>query len=239
MALQRRHQFQVLTKRPERIRDYLLARSVEDHLRAWAHAFAPGAMPISRSEANAWLSPDTTQEHRDLYRATSTKLPLANVLFGASVEDQVRADLRRGPMADIACAGWKTFVSYEPALGEVDWTGWEFLDWLIAGGESGPDARPMHPDWARIARDFCAENGILFFFKQWGEWAPGEANSFRKTLAVRGAHYDDDRWNFVRITPAEGAEMHVDDEPPVWRIGKRHSGRLLDGIEHNAMPEVA
>ena len=75
-------------------------------------------------------------------------------------------------MVALARAGWQTWVSYEPALGPVDWKGWEFLNQLVAGGESGPQARPMHPDWARAARDWCVENGVPFFFKQWGEHLP-------------------------------------------------------------------
>jgi protein gp37 len=82
--------------------------------------------------------------------------PLPNVWLGVSVEDQQRADERRQPMLDLAGAGWTTFVSYEPALGLVDWSGWEFLKWMISGGESGP--RPTQPDWHRAGARFlrCA-----------------------------------------------------------------------------------
>ena len=239
MAVTPRHHYQVLTKRADRMRDYIACRTPDEHLKAWSEAFAPGTLPMTKSEVQARLLPDTSPEHRRIYRVDAQSCPLPNVWLGASVEDQERANARREPMAWIAASGWNTFVSYEPALSEVDWSGWEFIRWLIAGGESGRDARPVHPDWIRIARDFCADHAIMFFFKQWGEWAPGEANSFRKTLAVRGAHLFDDRWDYVSITAAEGAEMHCEDEPDVWRIGKRHSGRLLDGVEHNAMPEVA
>lgn len=219
MALAPQHQYQLLSKRPDRMREYVSGNwqgRILKYLERWQ------VRPAG---------------HGVVLRTVNGVLPY--VWLGASVEDQQRADLRRAAMAEIAGLSWNTFVSYEPALGEVDWSGWEFIRWLIAGGESGCDARPVHPDWIRIARDFCAEHWIMFFFKQWGEWAPGEANSFRKTLAVRGAHLFDDRWDYVSITAAEGAEMHCEDEPDVWRIGKRHSGRLLDGVEHNAMPEVA
>ena len=225
MMLTPQHQYQVLTKRPGAMRDYV---------RELATSAGLDRLMFT------WVNHPTGRlQLIDLVDPIRVSRVLPNVLLGASVENQLYAHSRRDFLRDVAGLGWKTFVSYEPALGEVDWTGWEFLHWLIAGGESGPDARPMHPDWARIARDFCAEHGILFFFKQWGEWAPGEANSLsRKTLAERGAHYFDDRWEYVLISAAEGAEMHCDDEPDVWRIGKRHSGRLLDGVEHNAMPEV-
>lgn len=96
--------------------------------------------------------------------------PPRNIWIGASLENQQAADFMREPMADIAEAGWPIFVSYEPALGPIDWTRWRFIRWLIAGGEKGP--RPPHPDWIRQARDFCLEAKIPFHFKQWGRYQP-------------------------------------------------------------------
>lgn len=84
------------------------------------------------------------------------------------------------------------------------------LDWVVAGGESGPKARPMHPDWARQLRDQCQAAGVPFLFKQWGEWMPHG------------------------VIP-RGEETMMD----MWRVGKRRAGRLLDGREHNGFPEIA
>lgn len=92
--------------------------------------------------------------------------PLPNVWLGVSVENQAAADVRREHFR--RCLASVRFVSYEPALGPVDWTGWEFVDQIISGGESGPGARPSHPDWHRATRDWCAKNGIAYFFKQAG-----------------------------------------------------------------------
>ena len=97
--------------------------------------------------------------------------PPRNIWIGASLENQKAADMMRKAMADLAEAGWPIFVSYEPALGPIDWTRWRFIRWLIAGGEKGP--RPPHPDWIRQARDFCQSHGIPFHFKQWGRFTPG------------------------------------------------------------------
>jgi protein gp37 len=93
------------------------------------------------------------------------------------------------------------------------------LDWIIVGGESGPQARPMHPDWARSIRDQCEAAGTAFFFKQWGEWkgcGPGRISETNCTALHR--------W---------------DDRAFSCRVGKKAAGRLLDGGEHNAMPAVA
>lgn len=91
------------------------------------------------------------------------------------------------------------------------------VDWVIVGGESGPEARPMHPDWARSLRDQCEAAGVPFLFKQWGEWAPDEA--------------------FVSLRD----EMHEWGEGEVitgrsWRRGKKAAGRHLDGVLHDGYP---
>lgn len=169
--------------------------------------------------------------------------PLPNVLIGCTAEDQPRADERRPAMASIAAAGWRTFVSYEPALGPVDWSGWEFLSWLISGGESGQHARPSHPDWHRSAQDWCACTGVSFLFKQWGEWSPlGEAERERLVCrcgwsGVWGGAGHDSLQEHAKDCPAKPLAC---SSPPVTvmrRVGKKASGRLLDGVEHNAFPE--
>lgn len=206
MALCPRHVFQVLTKRPERLVQYLDARQSGD---PWAEA----ADHIS--DVMGWENHAVVLEPQHL--------PLPNVWIGSSVEDQARADERRDSMASLAAYGWKTWVSYEPALGPVDWHGWGFLRWLVAGGESGPRARPSHPDWHRSTRDWCAANDVLFNFKQWGEFAPPAilVEDSPRALACR-----------------DGTRAFVfDDHQQMGRVGKKAAGRLLDGVEHNATPE--
>jgi hypothetical protein len=100
------------------------------------------------------------------------------------------------------------------------------LNWIVAGGESGRNARPCHPDWARSLRDQCAAAGVPFHFKQWGEWAPhpeGRSEGF----GSHGAIWHEERWwRFKR------GDRHCD----VWSVGKKRAGRLLDGVEHNDLP---
>jgi protein gp37 len=202
MALCTRHTFQVLTKRPDRMLAYIEA--------------SPELSGITRDalvegEAQNIYS-KRTGEDPSMWLAVHW--PLKNVWLGASVEDQRHADLRLPFMQQISRKGWRTFVSYEPALGQVDWTGWDFLNWLISGGESGPDARPSYPDWHRAARDFCARHAIPFFFKQWGAWAPSMAE-------VRNCSTD---------------RIAVEGQNPLSRVGKKAAGAMLDGVEHRAWP---
>lgn len=120
------------------------------------------------------------------------------------------------------------------------------IDWIIVGGESGPSARPMHPEWVRSLRDDCALGGAALFFKQWGEYVEFEAEgpprqveigsdeaaAILDTLAGPPAwiHQDGRVWRSLDAIP---------DETParlMVRVGKARAGRLLDGREHSAMP---
>lgn len=91
------------------------------------------------------------------------------------------------------------------------------LHWIIVGGESGPNARPMHPAWARSLRDQCQAAGVAFFFKQWGAWHPDCLCATPRPCA-----------DTPRPQPGGIGVM--------FRCGK-HAGRLLDGVEHNEYPE--
>lgn len=246
MALAPQHTFQVLTKRPKRTREYFAARTEGD---PWAEAADEIGDLLGMTEHPRVLEP------RDM--------PLPSVWLGVSAEDQTRAD-ERIPylLATPAAVRW---VSYEPALGPIDFSPWlqhwrgalssyndgairradidglpvDALDWIVCGGESGPGARPMHPDWARKVRDDCAAAGVAYFFKQWGEWAPGENSNGPPTRTEQTADWFDGRWHYGEVTPKTSGEMHFDDAPDLYRLGKKTAGRLLDGIEHNAMPEAS
>jgi protein gp37 len=122
-----RHTFQILTKRPKRLRN--------ETLRMW-------------------------QRYTE---------PLPNVWLGTSIEsdDYVwRADYLRDAIAAVR------FISAEPLLGPLPSLDLAGIDWLIVGGESGPEHRPIRAEWVRDLRDRCQENGVAFFFKQWGGRTP-------------------------------------------------------------------
>src|SRR5271163_1252310 len=93
-----------------------------------------------------------------------------NAWTGVSVEDRKygipRIELLRQIDASIR------FLSIEPLLEPLGNLDLSDIHWTIVGGESGPGARPMHVSWVRSIRDKCVEEGIPFFFKQWGVWGP-------------------------------------------------------------------
>jgi protein gp37 len=117
------------------------------------------------------------------------------------------------------------------------------IDWLICGGESGPGARPMHPDWARSLRDQCQAAGVAFHFKQAGQWdalePDGQPPLWRS--AYNGSCIDshafpdfDEEPKGWQAAPFDGAL------PVVYRnVGKKAAGRALDGVTHDAFPTVA
>jgi len=116
------------------------------------------------------------------------------------------------------------------------------IDWVICGGESGPHARPMNPQWARDLRDQCVAAGVPFLFKQWGEWGPGDAFGMTsdKPVSDRMGTVKDwmdryvttDLWG-QRLT-AHTFTGHATDL--VYRVGKKAAGRLLDGRTWDEVP---
>jgi protein gp37 len=159
---------------------------------------------------------------------------LNNVLIGCTAENQEQADRNRPWMQTLAGRGWRTFVSYEPALGKVDWAGWEFLQQIISGGEAAQGSRPSHPDWHRAARDYAGRHGIPYLFKQWGDWTPG-VNVVRMRGKVKAADLRQDGWHMFQEDLGR-EDRRLEDESSLYRVGKTEAGRLLDGQEHNGFP---
>lgn len=167
-----------------------------------------------------------------------------NAWLGATIVNQAEAD--RDIQKLLAVPARVRFLSMEPLLGPVSFDGifanprdirdgtnaLEALDWVIVGGESGPGARPMHPDWARSLRDQCEAVGVPFLFKQWGEWAPHPPTpGFDEGAALRAGT--------VRYLQGEGREPDGHfrkGDAAVRRVGKKIAGRLLDGREWSGVP---
>src|SRR5262249_19769921 len=109
--------------------------------------------------------------------------------------------------------------------------------WVIVGGESGPGARPMHPDWARKIRNDCAAAGVPFFFKQWGGMVEAEKRGSRYAVADKDTTvvFVDGKSRRYRPDGWEPRDS-LDRTALMERVGKRNAGRLLDGVEHNGVP---
>lgn len=175
--------------------------------------------------------------HWDLWGDWQLAGGLPNVWLGTTVEDQARADERIPALLSIPAR--MRFLSCEPLLGPVEIFGEGLgegpanggtIHWVIAGGESGPKARPMHPDWARSLRDQCAEAKVPFFFKQWGESLPRDQVPAQPLTDLHnGTLVEPAEWTM----PGKGFQ-----DCPMLRVGKRAAGRTLDGREHNEFPEV-
>lgn len=151
--------------------------------------------------------------------------PWPNIWLGATIVNQTELERDLWKLGTTSAA--RRFVSYEPALGPLDfWLPLDAtiakrptIDWIIAGGESGPGARPAQRDWFRSLRDQCAIAGVPFLFKQWGEWAPG-------------SNWPDD----VAIPSGTCDTLEAHDNDRMWKVGRRAAGDLLDGISHHAFP---
>lgn len=172
--------------------------------------------------------------------------PPANVWMGATIVNQQEAD--RDTQKLLAVPAAKRFLSMEPLLSEVSFEGLfanpkdpadgtnalEALDWVIVGGESGPGARPMHPDWARSLRDQCEATGVPFLFKQWGEHSMDydrdrDDPDYRRCdqMSRRPG-----RWiNLAGGHGFNGERVHYAE-----KVGKSAAGRLLDGRTWDGYP---
>lgn len=166
----------------------------------------------------------------------------SNVWLGISVVNQHEAD--RDVRRLLLVPARVRFLSCEPLLGPINLQRAHRaperlprVSWVIVGGESGPNARPMHPDWVRSIRDECEGVGVPFLFKQWGEWAPGECADGPPSRTERTATYCNGEWTFERVTPRESEETHRDDEPDLFRLGRRAAGRMLDGRTWDEYPQ--
>jgi protein gp37 len=252
MALASIHTFQILTKRPERMAEYFnrfeTIGEIKDH---WGYAYVDWK---SRRTAKAVMNPNDVWDHLEY-----TDWPLPNVWLGTSVENQDAANERIPHLLKVPAA--VRFLSCEPLLGPVNLTALKsysgvgnYLDafgpdvpgsdlpysinWVIAGGESGPNARPMHPDWVRQLRDQCKEASVPFFFKQWGSWAPGSNKGKGEVIVLKDA--ETFTYPAPKIVRSIYSESEWNDQEPniMNRAGKKKAGRLLDGVEHNEYPEA-
>jgi protein gp37 len=238
MAAAHWHTFQVLTKRHARMRSLLRDPQFRELVQAESATLAHEGVNID--VGNPWET-----------------WPLRNVWLGVSVEDQKYADIRIPALLDTPAA--VRWISAEPLLGPLDlssWLGLEWMEsfdgwgqelgaavtgrvgaggglhWVVTGGESGPGARPMHPDWARTLRDQCQAAALPFHLKQRG--------SYTWEMTGGGAWPEPDLY----VNDVTGQALPEDQVPAtgswkgVWRVGKRAAGRELDGQIWGESPQA-
>ncbi|HAH24927.1 MAG TPA: phage Gp37/Gp68 family protein [Prolixibacteraceae bacterium] len=199
MALNGKHQFIVLTKRPERMKEFM----------EWRKFTAP----------------------------------LANVWLGVSAENQEEWNKRVPVLNQIEAA--VKIVSVEPMLGPIDIKQGlgetlkyqaggvkNCISWVICGGESGPGARPMHPEWARMLMVDCWSEQVPFFFKQWGEWRPSvESDSGKRN-----------QWSWIcingKVEPGLGRTFEYETlhHELMINVGREAAGDLLEGKKYKQWP---
>ena len=256
-----RHTFILLTKRPERMYEFITHYRHDGH-----HVFSDRVTPYNPSRnKQAYLLLDHKQDW-----------PLANLWLGGSAENQAALDARAPYVISTPSALW--FMSLEPLIGPIDLRprpnpdtcivcgegpdaphnhpfGYRNrgLDWIIVGGETGPGARPMHPEWVRKIRDQCAQAGIPFFFKSWGEYGPSGVDlqtgepTFRmfqnkaqwvnkaRTWMLPGDICLDMTGRILR----KGADFDGARYPVaiMRKMGKKAAGNLLDGQVWDQFPD--
>jgi protein gp37 len=253
MALAPQHTFQVLTKRSRRMREYVNRDATKADIRnaaeamfgadhfVWAKVLSAG-FPLP----NIWLGVSAEDQAR-----ADERIP--DLLATPAAVRWLSAEPLLGPikLTDIrgtaclaetgACCGGRPFVNALRGFQACQRAGaYPFpnktamprgLDWVVAGGESGQGARPMHPDWARSLRDQCAHAGVPFFFKQWGNWAPIDETYADHPVSLPLRASIGHAWT-------DRPELVGPNAQWLAGFGKARAGRLLDGVEHNGMPEV-
>lgn len=244
MALAPQHTFQVLTKRAERMRGYLSEPALQFRLDRCCRALAgPAGLPPAPGWPlpNVWIGVSVEDQ-----AAADERIPL--LLQTPAAVRWISAEPLLGPVnlsrwmpheyidedgstyqgqnhPCVICGQRTNALHWTYAVASA-------LDWVVVGGESGTNARPMHPDWARSLRDQCADAGVPFLFKQWGEWlpylglpVPGKYTSGGLFLRLDGRLGNQGEW-------WEGKAQAVD------KVGKKAAGRLLDSKLHDGYPEA-
>ncbi|WP_136617019.1 MULTISPECIES: phage Gp37/Gp68 family protein [Mesorhizobium] len=267
MALAPQHTFQVLTKRATRMREYLTEGI--GRIRAWTPSDAQFRawclMPSLAEEAagcpapawplpNVWLGVSAERQQEADERVSSLLFTPAAIRFVSAEPLLSEINFRRISLGTSA----GTFIDHPEvreaeftidALGGAPRSSIPGLDMIIAGGESGPKARPMHPNAPRRIRDDCTATGKAFFFKQWGEYLPvgqnlpGHGKVHGATAVKPGRmklHYGGTPQQAPRHAFADGGVefASTSDGHLTFRVGKKAAGRLLDGIEHKAFPNL-
>jgi protein gp37 len=261
IAMCPQHDFQILTKRPGRMREVLTSWPDGAHIR---YAVRSAIFRRLKPDWQKGYNSDTPELAEAAKILPDDAWPLKNLIVGCSPCNQETLDEFYPELAKTPAA--MRFISLEPLLGEVDLATWFWssmtddkkcaINLVIVGGESGAkrSVRPMHPYWVRKVRDQCLAAGVDFFFKQWGVWKPvapvyfegdwlddamreralDECGGRRIVALERGGGWSwEQNDGRARVGAQPGPGAHY-----MCRVrSKKEAGRLLDGVEWNQLPE--
>lgn len=218
MAAAKQHTFLILTKRP--------GNMLEFYKRC-----------IHYTPQNIWLGV-TAENQEQADRRIPILLQIPAAVRWVSVEPMLGPiDLQSDVLGDTLCrcAGCLDLAKSSPDMWQA-----QRIDWVVCGGESGPGARPMHPEWARSLRDQCQGAGVPFFFKQWGEWADCTHLESRCNGSEDYIFSADGTVLGAGCKYGGLLEENWEERGGAWmsRVGKKKAGRELDGRTWDEFPEV-
>lgn len=254
MALCPQHIFQILTKRHERMKEYCngLAQGNPIEVFATKNVVERGGIAMNEKRRtvtfplpNVWLGVSvedqkTAKERIPTLLETSAAVrwisaePLLGwlSLTGSPVEGSI--DYLRGTKI---INRNQTNQAGNDDSGLYSFKMYRGLDWVVVGGESGPNARPMHPEWVRWLQLECKGANVPFFFKQWGEWQDGSSpttNHRQGAILLDGRYFDNDKWDEAKKVRED--QWNQLRPTMIAKVGKKAAGHLLDGVEHFNYP---
>lgn len=214
-----RHTFLILTKRPKRMAEFFQRH--HGYLSYVDHVYA-GLTVCNQDEANAKIP--------ELLTIPGKKWLSIEPMLGPIDMESIKFSHPVGFITGVNLVNRTTYSYNDTFDGEAMDNG---VDLVILGGETGPGARPMHPDWVRSVRDQCAGAGVPFFFKQWGEYCAGCQLPEDVKSVSNGILMD-----YLGDTfPEDGCSIcSPDSVARLFHIGTKRAGRMLDGRTHDELP---
>jgi protein gp37 len=128
------------------------------------------------------------------YFSLKNRIVPANAWLGVSVEDRKYGLPRIDELREVDAS--IRFLSIEPLLEDIGDINLEGIHWAIVGGESGPKARPMQPEWVQSIKEQCENSGTAFFFKQWGGWG---ADGVKRAKKKNGRQFAGRTWDQMPV----------------------------------------
>lgn len=205
----------ILTKRPENVLNFAYQQQL------W--------WPSNEMPKNVWIGTSVERQHEDFRIHHLAKIP-ATVRF-LSMEPLL-GEVNLQAINIVHNGDWGIYDALTcrvttPQGDTIDASGVHPIDWVIVGGESGQNTRHMHPWWARYLRDQCHVTGTPFFFKQWGEWAPGYVDGKEHVTFCDNLDHEDNE-----DESGDCPECEI-----MARVGKSAAGRDLDGQRWSQFPD--